>query len=346
MAEVAGTRYAVATNSGTAALHLLLTASGISAGDEVVTTPFSFVASSNVILYMGAHPVFVDIDEKSLNIEPETISSAVTDKTRAILAVDVFGQPAAWPEICNLADRHNLVTIDDACEALGAEINGKRLGSFGTGAAFAFYPNKQITTGEGGCVTTNSEELATTIRSLGNHGRSTTERMHHVRLGYNYRLDELSAAVGNAQLERIDHLLEKRSNAARYYSDLMAHLSEDIVLPTAASGTKRSWFVYVIRLSQKFSASHRDALMEHLQSRGIQTAPYFPCIHLQPYYAETFGYKRGMFPVTESISDRSLAIPFFADITEEEMEYVAKEIETGLTSIGSKQQSVSASQIA
>lgn len=345
MAEAAGTRYAVATNSGTAALHLLLTASGISEGDEVVTTPFSFVASSNVILYTGARPVFTDIDEKTLNISPENIESSITSRTRAVLAVDVFGLPADWPGICQVAARHDLVTIDDACEALGAEIDGRRIGSFGDGAAFAFYPNKQVTTGEGGCVTTDSESLANEIRSLGNHGRATSDLMHHVRLGYNYRLDELSAAVGNAQLTRLDDMLERRRKAADYYSHLLSHLSADIILPMNLSGTTRSWFVYVIQLTGKYGEEDRNALQRYLAENGVQSAPYFPCIHLQPYYKETFGFRRGMFPITESVSDRSLAIPFFADITEDEMLQVARHIESALTTIGAKHFSSSASSI-
>ena len=333
MANVTGTKHAVAVNSGTAALHLILKAAGIRKDDEVVTTPFSFVASSNVILYCDARPVFCDIDEKTFNIAPEGIESSITGRTSAILGVDVFGLPADWRAIERLADENDLLVIDDACEALGASLNDQPVGSFGLASAFGFYPNKQVTTGEGGCVTTNSETLADTIRSLRNHGRASSEIMNHVRLGYNYRLDELSAAVGNAQLERLDEMLEQRRRAARFYSELLSGYSDDIIVPEESSLGVRSWFVYVIQLSKNYSAHDRDIVMDQLRKSGIQCAPYFPCIHLQPYYVESFGYRRGMFPVAESVSDRSIALPFFVDISQGEIERVVQGLATALAAV-------------
>lgn len=322
MAEMTQTRHAVAVSSGTAALHLLVRGLGIGPGDEVITTPFSFVASSNCLLFEGAVPRFVDISPETLALDPGRVEGALSPRTRGILGVDVFGAPAPWPALTELARRHDLHLIDDACEAPGAAIDGKPIGAWGDAAAFGFYPNKQVTTGEGGCITTNNEELASLCRSMCNQGRATAGRMEHVRLGYNYRLDELSAALGCAQLERLPELLNARAEIAAWYREALIPLQPDLLLPVEHAGTTRSWFVYVIQLQSTYSAAARDDAMQQLRETGIGCAPYFPSIHLQPYYREKFGYKNGDFPVAESISSRSIALPFFPGMTPEDVAFV------------------------
>jgi perosamine synthetase len=316
-------RHAIAVNSGTAALHLIVRGLGIGPGDEVVTTPFSFVASSNCVLFEGAVPRFVDIDPATLALDPDRIEAALTNRTRAILAVDVFGDPAPWPALSALAERHDLRLIDDACEAPGASIEGRPIGAWGDAAAFGFYPNKQITTGEGGCITTDDDGLATSCRSMSNQWRASAERMEHVRLGFNYRLDEMSAALGCAQLERLPDLLAARERIAAWYREALDPLATDLRLPTARRGTVRSWFVYVIQLDDDFDESARNLALNRLRANGIGCAPYFPSIHLQPYYQEQFGYKVGDFPHCEAVSNRSIALPFFPDLSEDEVHEVA-----------------------
>ena len=322
MATLSQTRFAVAVNSGTSALHLIVRGLGIGAGDEVITTPFSFVASSNCLLYEGARPRFVDIDPVSFALDPGHIEGAISKKTRAILAVDVFGHPAPWPQLKELAEKHNVLLIDDACEAPGAEIAGRPIGAWGDAAAFGFYPNKQITTGEGGCITTDDENLATLCRSMRNQGRFETAVMEHVRLGYNYRLDELSAAVGCAQLERFNELHTLRQRAAACYFTHLLPLASDIQVPRESNGASRSWFVFVIQLKEHFGEGARDLALKLLRAKGIGCAPYFPSIHLQPLYRDTFGFQPGDFPVCEAISSRSIALPFFTRITEDEISRV------------------------
>lgn len=323
MASMAQTRHAIAVSSGTAALHLLVRGLGIGQKAEVITTPFSFIASSNCLIFEGAIPRFVDILPDTLALDPQRIEDAITPATRALLGVDVFGAPAPWPDLTELAHRHHLRLIDDACEAPGAIVGEKPIGAWGDAAAFGFYPNKQITTGEGGCITTNNDELATLCRSMSNQGRATTERMEHVRLGYNYRLDELSAALGCAQLERLPELLVARADIAAWYHEALTPLMSDLILPVEHPGTVRSWFVYVIQLQSSFDISARDDALHRLRELGIGCAPYFPCIHLQPYYQEKFGYKAGDFPIAESVSNRSIALPFFPGMTPDDVAYVA-----------------------
>lgn len=311
MADQCATKHAVATNSGTAALHLILDALELGPGDEVITTPFSFVASANVILYVGATPRFVDVDPVTFNLTADRVARAITPSTRAILAVDVFGTPADWPALTRLAEAHDLLLIDDACEALGAHIDGRPVGHWGAAAGFGFYPNKQITTGEGGCITTNDEALARRCRSLRNQGRADDGAMRHTRLGYNYRMGELAAALGCAQLERLPTLLSARARVAKRYYEALAPLSDDLHRPPlGAPGVERSWFVYVVRLRDHFAPSARDALMAALRKQGIGCAPYFPAIHLQPSYRDRFGFEPGTFPICEAISHRTLALPF------------------------------------
>jgi perosamine synthetase len=292
-------------------------------GGTVITTPYSFVASANILLYEGLTPQFVDIDPATYNIDPARIEAAITPDTCAILAVDVFGRPAPWPRLREIADAHNLALIADSCEALGASIGDTPIGAWGDAAGFGFYPNKQITTGEGGCITTNDAALAETCRSLRNQGRATRGQMRHVRLGYNYRLSELNAALGAAQLDRLDAILKARARASTNYHEALASLSEMLRRPSQAlANAKRSWFVYVIELRPPWTRTHRDALCAALQADGIGCAPYFPAIHLQPLYRERFGFREGAFPHCESVAARTLALPFFADITETQIRRV------------------------
>ena len=335
MAEQCGTRHAVAVSSGTAALHCIVAALDLSPGAEVITTPFSFVASTNVLLYEDLQPHFVDINPRTFNIDVERVEQAITPRTEAILAVDVFGMPADWPALTSLAEAHDLALIADACEALGAAVGNRPIGAWGDAAAFGFYPNKQITTGEGGCITTDDPELARTCRSLRNQGRTADGRMRHARLGYNYRLDEMSAALGCAQLDRLDTLLDRREAVADRYREALAPLGDVLQLPPRPSDASRSWFVYVVRLDDSFEAGARDHLMDHLQSNGIGCAPYFPAIHLQPYHRDRLGHAPGAFPVCERVSARTLALPFFPHLTPDDVRSVADLLQEGLASLSS-----------
>jgi perosamine synthetase len=317
-----GVRYAVAVNSGTSALHLVVRALDIGPGDEVITTPFSFIASSNCILYEGAKPVFVDIDPRTLNIDPERVEGAITTRTKAILAVDVFGHPADWPALERIAEKHGLLLIEDSAEALGSELDGKRCGSFGNAGIFGFYPNKQITTGEGGVVVTDDPEVAALCHSMANQGRGEGGTwLNHVRLGYNYRMDEMSAALGLAQLSRIEEIIEARAKVAAWYTQALARV-EGVEPPYVAPGVRMSWFVYVVRLAPEFSREDRDRIIEGLQAQGIGCRAYFEPIHLQPFYRELLGTKEGDFPITEAVATRTIALPFYNRLTKEQIEHV------------------------
>ncbi|ARU61206.1 polysaccharide biosynthesis protein [Tumebacillus avium] len=323
MAEYVGVKHAISCNSGTSGLHMLIAAMGIGEGDEVITTSFSFVASANCILFERAVPVFVDIDEKTYNLDVTQIEAKITPKTKAILPVHVFGQPANMDEIRALAKKHNLWVIEDSCEAIGGEWNGERVGGLGDAGVFAFYPNKQMTTGEGGIIVTNNDEIAELCHSIRNQGRGEDGLwLSHVRLGYNFRMDELSAALGVAQLERIDEILAKRDAVAKMYSEKLKDVAE-VILPHVEDNVKMSWFVYVIRFAEDVD---RDLVMERLSKRGVGCRPYFTPIHLQPFYVERFGYKRGDFPVTERVADKTLAIPFFNNLTEAQVDEVVAAI--------------------
>ncbi len=332
MAEQCGTKHAVAVSSGTAALHCIVAAMDLEPGAEVITTPFSFVASTNVLLYEDLQPRFVDIDPASYNVNVDRVEQALTSRTQAILAVDVFGRPADWPALASLAAEYDLALIDDACEALGGTISGQPIGSFGDAAAFGFYPNKQITTGEGGCITTDDATLAEACRSLRNQGRTSNGRMQHNRLGYNYRLDELSAALGCVQLDRLDSLHDRRQQVADAYREILSPLSDDLRLPVRSTKAERSWFVYVVRLRDHFGNDARNQLLNHLQAHGVGCASYFPSIHLQPYHRDRLGHSPGDFPVCERISARTLALPFSADLTTEALYRVADVLKDGLSS--------------
>ncbi len=327
LSEYVGVAHAVGTNSGTSALHLIVRALGLGAGDEVITTPFSFIASANCLLFEGARPVFVDIDPESLNLDVDRIETAITERTRAILAVDVFGHPADWDELERLASLYGLLLIEDSAEALGARYHGRPAGSFGQAAIFGFYPNKQLTTGEGGVVLTDNAELAELCRSLRNQGRAPDDSwLTHLRLGYNYRLDELSAALGLAQLSRLDEMLSRREQVAQLYAEKLANIEEVTILRTKP-GVWRSWFVYIIQLAPGIN---RTKLMSYLAQCGVQTRPYFSPIHLQPFYRERFGYHEGDYPVTENISRRTLALPFYNRLSEPEIDYVVRSLKEGI----------------
>ncbi len=319
-AEYIGTRHAIGVSSGTAGLHCVVRAAGIGPGDEVVTTPFSFVASANCILYEGARPIFVDVDETSMNIDPALLPDAITERTRAILPVHVFGQPCAMDEILAIAARHGLTVIEDACEAIGAEYRGRKVGTFGHAAVFAFYPNKQMTTGEGGIITTNDAKLADTLRSLRNQGRDEMGTWtSHPRLGYNYRLGEMNAALGVSQLARIEDLLARRQRVAEYYSERLRAVPGVRPMVPVETTTRLSWFVFVVRLDPAISQKH---LIRQLADFGVPTRSYFTPIHLQPFYREQFGHAAGSFPVTERLARSLLALPFHTNFSRENVDFV------------------------
>ena len=330
VAERVGAPYAAALSSGTAGLHLLCMIAGLGPGDEVITSPLSFVSSANCFLLEGATPVFADVDPVTLNLDPAAVEAAVTERTRAIVAVDMFGYPCELDELRAIAERHGLALIEDACESLGAEYRGAPLGSHGPSAVFAFYPNKQMATGEGGVVTTHSEEEWQLLRSLRNQGRTYDGQggwFHHVRLGLNYRWTDVQAAIGLAQLEKLDDILELRGAAAARYGELLAGV--DGVEPPAADDAdhRRSWFVYVVKLD---AGIDRDAVMDALRREGIGTAEYVPCIHLQPYMRERFGFGEGMCPVAEETAARTMALPFFTQIEAEDQERVVEVVSAAL----------------
>ncbi len=322
LAARAGAPRVAAVSSGTAGLHLCMRLAGIEPGDEVVTTPFSFVASANCALYEGATPVFADIDPDTLNLDPAAVEAAITPRTKAILPVHIFGYPAELAELEAIAERHGLALVEDACEALGAEYRGRPIGSSGHPAVFAFYPNKQMTTGEGGAVAVDSEEEWALLKSLSNQGRSDSgEWLTHARLGYNYRLDDLSAALGLAQLERLDEILAARAEVARRYGELLAGV-DGVDAPLADDDDhRRSWFVYVVKLAQGVD---RNGVMARLGEEGVASKPYLPSIHLQPFYRERFGYREGMLPVSEDASARTLALPFHSRLPAEDQDRVVE----------------------
>ncbi len=344
--DYTGSKHAIGVNSGTAGLHLCVRAADIDQGDLVITTPFSFVASSNVILFERAIPIFVDIDPLTGNIDTHLIAQAVKDLSssgaargrwfprngaqnantlKAILPVDVFGQPADLDPISEIAADYGLKVIEDSCEALGAEYKGRKAGTLGDYGVFAFYPNKQMTTGEGAVIVTDNDQAAGMMRSLRNQGRAPGDTwLQHAHLGYNYRLDEMSAALGEVQTTRLNDMIDKRSLVASWYTEKLAEIPGIEVPSIAAHTTRMSWFVYVIRFAEEFN---RDDIASGLGERGIPARPYFTPIHLQPYMVSRFGYKVGDFPITEDLGSRSLAIPFSSVMTEEQVDYVSQSLE-------------------
>lgn len=334
LARYVGARHAIAVNSGTSALHLCVKALGIGEGDEVITTPFSFVASANCLLYERALPVFVDVDPVTFNLDVRQIEAKITARTKAILPVHVFGQPCEMDDLLKVAEKYHLRVIEDACEAVGATYKGRKVGTFGDCGVFAFYPNKQITTGEGGAIVTDSNEITSLCRSLRNQGRADVDIwLAFERLGYNYRLTDIQCALGIAQLMRITELLSKRERVANIYNRLLSHL-EDIRLPCQVAGTTPSWFVYVVLLNERFCREQRDRLLRGLKRRGVGCSNYFPPIHLEPFYARAFSYKQGDFPVAESVSDRTVTLPFYGSLGEEEIGYVVESLNSELEKVG------------
>jgi perosamine synthetase len=319
LAEVAGAPHCAAVSSGTAGLHLCMRLAGVGPGDEVITSPYSFVASANCAIYEGATPVFADIDPHTYNLDPNAVEAAITPRTKALVAVDIFGYPAEYDALIPLCERHGITLIEDSCEALGATYKGKPLGSHGHPAVWAFYPNKQMTTGEGGAVTTHDEAQHELLVSLRNQGRlETSSWLQHGRLGFNYRLDDLSAALGIGQLEKLDRILAARGAVAAHYGELLQCVDVEAPLPDDHDHT-RSWFVYVVKLPP---AVERNAVMARLAEQGIATAPYLPSIHLQSYMRERYGFSEGMLPVSEDCSARTLALPFHARLDRVDQERV------------------------
>jgi perosamine synthetase len=329
LAERVGAPYAAAVSSGTAGLHLLCHLAGFGPGDEVITSPFSFVASANCFIFEGATPVFADIDPQTLNLDPAAVGAAITPRTRGIVAVDIFGYPCELDELRAIADRHGLKLIEDACQALGAEYRGAPVGSHGPSAVFAFYPNKQVATGEGGVVATHSEEEWRQLRSLRNQGRAYDGGgwFHHVRLGFNYRWTDLQAALGIAQLEKLDEIVSRRDRVAARYGELLAGVDGvETLLPDDADH-RRSWFVYVVKLAPEVD---RDRVMEGMRSRGVAVAEYVPCIHLQPYMRERYGFAEGLCPVAEDASSRTMALPFATALDADDQERVVEALRAAL----------------
>lgn len=325
-----GTRYAEAVNSGTSALHLVMRSFGIGEGDEVITSPYSFIASSNCILFTGARPVFVDIDPGTLNMDPAQIEKKITRRTKAILAVHVFGMPADMFQINKIARKHNLVVIEDACEAIGAEIRGKKAGSFSDAAVFAFYPNKQITTGEGGMIVTDRKAVADMCRSLKNQGRDPSRKQSgFLRLGHGYRISDINCALGLSQLSRIEKILERREKVARMYHQNLSQIEGISPLPEQA-GYRRSWFVYMVRLAADFDAQKKKKIIQGLARKGISCGEYFDPIHLEPFYKKMFGYRPGDYPLTENMSERIFALPFYPRMTRSEIAFVCRELKRQL----------------
>ncbi len=333
-AKYIGTKYAVAVSSGTSALHLCVRALEIADGDEVITTPFSFISSSNCLLFERAKPVFVDIRKDTLNLDEDQIEKKITKRTKAILPVHIFGYPAEMAIIEKIARKHRLQVIEDACEAIGARIGRVKVGKFSDCATFAFYPNKQMTCGEGGMLVTDNDKIALLAKSMRSQGRDRAEWLEYDRLGYNYRLDELSCALGTAQLKRLPAMLKKRAAVAEMYNKALGAV-EGVETPSQKSqGVERSWFVYVIRLQEDYSA-HRDEIIGFLRERGVGAGAYFPPIHLQPFYISEFGYKKGDFPRTEKVAASTIALPFFNNLTSEQVSYVTKTLKKILLKVKS-----------
>jgi perosamine synthetase len=342
IAAYVGSKHAVAVNSGTSGLHLCVRSLGLGEGDEVITTPFSFVASANCLLFERVKPVFDDIEESVYNVDTNKIEGLIKSirksgkgkKLKGILPVHVFGRPCDMPGIIELSRRYELSVIEDACEALGAEIlvpsaRGKagswaKAGTFGDCGVFAFYPNKQMTTGEGGMVVTDDKRLADLCRSQRNQGREPGGGwLQHVRLGFNYRLSDINCALGLAQLERIGEIIDKRKRVARLYDEKLKEVP-GVITPPFETGKRISWFVYVVRLADRFRRRDRDTVLAKLREAGIGCSDYFSPIHLQPFYRREFGFKKGDFPVTEKVSERTIALPFHNNLTSADVDLVGE----------------------
>ncbi len=318
-AKYLGVKHAVALNSGTSALHLAIKALGIGPGDEVIVTPFSFVASANCVLFEGAIPVFADVDPVTFNIDPKRIEEKITKNTKAIIPVDIFGVPSDKDEIMHIAKKHGLKIIEDTAEAIGAVYNGKKVGTFGDCSIFAFYPNKQMTTGEGGILATNDDAVAELVRSYRNQGRGVSSNWHeHLRLGYNYRISDINCALGISQLNKIDRILKMREDVAKAYTARLSKISGINIPIHSTNKYTVSWFVYIIQVD------NRELFMKELQRMGVACSAYFSPIHLMPFYRDMYGYKEGDFPVCESISKTTVALPFYTRMSDDDISYVCE----------------------
>ena len=322
-AKLLGVKYAVAVNSGTSGLHLCIRALGIKDGDEVITSPFSFIASANCALFEGAKPVFVDVEEDTFNMDVSQIEKKITGKTKAIIPVHIFGQACDMETIMQIAKKHKLNVIEDACESIEAKRNNKKVGTFGDAAVFAFYPNKQMTTGEGGMIVTNDEKIAKLCRSMRNQGRGESMQwLTHDRLGYNYRLSDLQAALGVSQLDKLPFLLSERKRVAELYLSGLTTIPE-VKLPRISPGNIHTWFVFPIQVP----INKRDKLIEYLKKNKIQSKAYFdPSIHLQEFYKKEFGYKEGDFPVAEKLSKKTLILPLYPGLSGDDVFFICKVI--------------------
>lgn len=326
IAEYVGVKYACAVSSGTAALHLGVRALELGEGDEVITSPFSFIASTNCLLYEHVKPVFVDIEETTLNINPSLIEKAITKKTKALLPVHIFGQSAEMDEMMKIARNKGLKVLEDSCESLGAKYKGKMVGSIGDIGTFAFYPNKQMTTGEGGMIVTNSQKIYDLCNSMRNQGRGKKEDwLVHERLGYNYRLDEMSASLGVTQLNKLNWMIAEKTKIVNWYNKSLEDVS-GLLLPEVGSFRTHTWFVYVIRIQN----GKRDRVMGSLQNDGIQVKPYLPTIHLQPFMKKMFGYTKGNFPIAEKVATETLALPLYIGLKQKDIEFISDRVKGAL----------------
>jgi len=328
IAERVGAPFAAAVSSGTAGLHMLACSAGLGPGDEAITSPVSFASSANCFIFEGATPVFADVDPRTLNLDPAALEAAITERTKAVVTVDMFGYPCELDEIRAICERHGLALIQDSAEALGAEYKGRPIGSHGTAGVFGFYPNKQLSTGEGGVVYTHSEEEWQLVRSLRNQGRDYRGGawFHHVRLGFNYRWTDVQAAIGIGQLEKLDRHLAMRAEVAERYTRLLEGVEVETLCADDADHV-RSWFVYVVALPR---GADRARVMSELRAEGIGTAEYVPCVHLQPYMRETYGFSEGVCPVAEDVAGRTLALPFYPHLDPADQERVVDVLRAAL----------------
>lgn len=328
-----GRKHAVAVNSGTSGLYLAMLALGIGPGDEVITTPFSFITTTNIILMVGAKPVFVDIDPITYNIDVDRIAEKITPKTKAIIPVEVFGNPLGIDRVADLAKKHNLICLEDSCEALGSSVNGRLAGTLGQVSAFAFYPNKQMTTGEGGIVLTDDQDTAELMISLRNQGRDANAGwLSHARLGYNFRLSDINCALGIEQLKRIDSFVTKRRQVAQWYQQYLDSESR-LAVPSEPQGCQMSWFVFVVKLRETYSPEQRDAVLADLRQQSIGCNNYFTPIHLQPHVIAQCSHKLGDFPITENTSQRTIALPFYNNLTQQQVQAVCTALKAALDKI-------------
>jgi perosamine synthetase len=334
-AKIAGRQHGIGVSNGTCGLHLTMAAANIGPGDEVITTPFSFVASANCILFVGAKPVFVDIEPQTMNIDADKLEAAITPRTKAIVGVECFGHPGGMAEVEQVARRHELTLIEDSCEGFGGQSGQRPIGSFGRASVFAFYPNKQITTGEGGMIVTDDDTFAASCRALRNQGREGMAWLAHQRLGYNYRLSEINAALGVAQVQRLEEILDNRRRVAHEYMERLM-TNKYLILPTLDDKTRMSWFVFVVRLNDLFEVGDRDEVMKELRAEGIGCNNYFPPIHLQPYMAKATGHREGDFPICEYVAARTLALPFFGQLTNRQIHRVCFVLEKTLEKVLTK----------